>query len=238
MIDKLMHIAASAIAGRDALGFLTKAARKAQRLVVCRSARSIWFYRTLKDPIKPVQPGMDVEMVFLAEDKSGLIAWLKENSRSFPWIYIEKEVESALANGHIFGCVRRNDEIAGYVKIGIGPTYIHDFGRTIRFPDGVAFIYDTFVAPEYRGKRIGLYAVSGALNHLKRAGFKGVWCHIEEWNCASLKTFMRAGFTEASRIRFMRVLGMPLYIRGDGRPMMKLEPLLEARGRASYNRGQ
>ncbi len=233
-----MHMAASAFAEGGVRGLLTKAARKARRLVVYRSTQSIWLYRTLKDPVKPVQPAMDVEMVFLAQDKGRLIAWLKENSLSFPWIYIEKEVESAVANGHIFGCVCRGDEIAGYVKIGAGPVYIHDFGRTVRFPSGVAFIYDTFVAPEYRGKRMGLYAVVEALSHLKRAGFKGVWCHIEEWNSASLRTFMRAGFTEASRIRFMRVVGLPLYIRGAGRPMMKLEPFLEQHGATSYNKGQ
>lgn len=190
------------------------------------STSSIWYARNLEDPIDHFIPDIILNIEFLVHDKYRLVEWLRENKIKYPWIYFEKEVEAALRHNHVFLIMLHQDQIIGYVKIGIGPTYINDFDQMIELMPGTAFVYDTFTLPDYRGKRLALFALNQTGEYFKALNFTQILCHIEEWNVPSIKTFEKAGFHPIDSIRFIRAACLSFFIRGGYVPFLKLERYL------------
>jgi RimJ/RimL family protein N-acetyltransferase len=176
-------------------------------------------------------PKINIKVDFLIEDKSKLIDWLREYHVRFPWMYLGKELQTAQAGKHIFVAILHEENIIGYCKIGINHTYIHDFDKIVHLPQGVAFIYDTFVLPEHRGKNVALYAIIKTIHYLKEKRFHTVWCHIEEWNRASLKLYQKAGFNKKASIRFCRLFGFEFFIKNKYYPLIHLDTFIQAKDR-------
>jgi len=187
------------------------------------STRSIWYARNLEDPINHFTLDIILNIEFLDHDKYRLVEWLRENKSKYPWIYFEKEVEAALRHNHVFLIMLHQDQIIGYVKIGIGPTYINDFSQMIAFMPGTAFVYDTFTLPDYRGRGLALFALIHAFEYFKARNFKRIFCHIEKWNVPSIKTFEKAGFRVIDTIKFVRSPGFSFFIRRGYIPFLNLE---------------
>jgi GNAT superfamily N-acetyltransferase len=160
---------------------------------------------------------------FLVADKSELIDWLRINHAIYPWIFFEKEIESATKNNHVYMVVKHKKSIIGYIKVGVGKTYIHDFNMEICFPERTAFIYDTFVLPDMRGKNVAVHALFSLMEYLNARGFCRILCHIEDWNKASVRTFEKAYFYPRGSVRFIRVAECSIYIRGRFRFYRTLE---------------
>lgn len=195
--------------------------------LIFKTTCSIWFEKTLKEIPDPVSPDIDISLKFFMEDISILSDWMRLHHSTFPWLYFRKEIESAKANNHVYASISHQDNIIGYIKIGLNNVYIHDFDKVVHFPSNVALIYDIFVLPEYRGRHIASYAVTEAIQFLKQRGVEYVWCHIEGWNHASIKTFQKIGFKKKASIRFSRLLGFPFFLRNGYKPLKSLEAFWE-----------
>lgn len=193
-----------------------------------RTTSSLWLVRNLEDHFDPGTPRTSVTVDHLVEDKSRAISWLRTQHRQFPWMFFEKEIDAARANGHIFTVIESDGDIIGYLKIGINDVYIHDFDRVVRFPPDTAFVYDTFVLPAYRGKKVALYALARTIQYLHERNFTRLWCHIEKWNRASLSLFREAGFQEKGTIRFSRFLTLPLFVKDGYKPFPGWKAFLAA----------
>lgn len=184
---------------------------------------SIWYELKLDDSVADFTPVLDVQIEFMVHDKSKLIMWLVEYNDKFPWIFFDKEIESALADKHIFMAIQYKKHIIGYIKIGVGPTYIRDFDRTVVFEPGTAFICDTFILPDYRGKGLALFSLNKVARYCMVQGFKRILCHIEKWNKPSMKTFSRAGFREIDSIRYTRIAFLSFYVRSKFKPFLNFD---------------
>lgn len=211
---------------RDGVLFLIKKLVRKIKYLTFRTTCSIWFCKSLNEPVDSITAQLDIDIKFLVEDKSRLINWLRERNERFPWMYKSKEIELAETDKHIYVSILHNSDIIGYIKVGINNVYIHDFDKIVFFPKDSAFIYDTFILPEYRGNKIALYALSKTIHFLNKAGFQRLWCHIEKWNIASLKTFQKAGFTPKGSIRFSRVLGLPFFVKDGYMPLITLNTFI------------
>lgn len=187
---------------------------------------SIWYSKSLIRPIEKIVIDKTIDLHFLEQNKNEIIEWLKENKNKFPASYFEKEVESAIKNNHVFAVLKNHGEIIGFLKVGIGPTYIHDFDKTVQFPDRVAFIYDTFILPGYRGNNLAQFIVSSASEYFAQKEFKNIFCHIESWNVPSVKTFKKADFYEMDSIRFVRILRCSFFLKNRFSPFYDLEKYL------------
>lgn len=190
------------------------------------SSCSVWYERSFMDPITHFTPEIEVRSEFLVHDKVRLVKWLNENKSKFPWIYFESEVETALKHDHVFLILLHQDQIIGYVKIGLGPTYINDFDQILVFQPKTAFVYDTFTLPEYRGKSLALFALNQVCEYFKGHHFERILCHIEEWNVPSIKTFEKAGFRAMISIRFTRIARLSFFVRRGYIPFYSLEKYL------------
>lgn len=211
---------------RDGILSLIKKLGKKIKHLTFRTTCSIWFCKSLSEPVDSTAKHTDIDINFLKEDKSRLINWLMEHNARFSWMYKEKEIQLAETDKHIYVSILNNGNIIGYIKVGINNVYIHDFDKVVCFPKDSAFIYDTFILPEYRGKNIASYTISRTIDFLREAGFKKLWCHIEKWNTASLKTFQRAGFMPKGTIRFSKVFGLPIFVKDSYIPLIGLEAFI------------
>jgi RimJ/RimL family protein N-acetyltransferase len=187
------------------------------------STCSIWFERNLDEPVLSFTPELKLETEFLIHDKSRLIEWLRDNKSKYPWIYFENEVDAALKNEHVFLILLHQDRIIGYIKIGIGDIYINDFNQYVKFQPKIAFVYDTFTLPEYRGKSLALFALNQAIEYFNSLKYMRIFCHIETWNVPSIKAFEKAGFRAMDSIRFIRTAYFSFFIRGGRIPFRSLE---------------
>jgi len=193
---------------QEGLGaFLGRAAKKVYSLFF-RTNNAVWYRLDLNGAPAPDATG-PAKVVFSSGGE--IIRWIREKSAEYPWIYIENELDTAFRENHVFPCATIGGEIAGYLKVGFGRVYVHDFSREISLPAKVAMIYDTFVLPEYRGKHVGLTLVNQAVDYLRGRGYERLWCHIPEWNVASSTLYRRAGFREIKRIRFVRLMSFGFF---------------------------
>ncbi len=134
------------------------------------------------------------------------IQWIKMHSNDFPWIYNPMEIESAGIYRHLYPSLRYRQAIIGYAKIAVGTrVYIDDYENDFVLKNDEAFIYDTFILPEYRKRHLGDSLLKNILNRLGADGASFVFCHIPEWNLASSRLYRNNGFRLVSNVRYLRL---------------------------------
>ena len=167
---------------------------------------AIWFERDLTEELTDYQLKFPVEFDTSSIDKT--IKWLKNQKES--WVVNQEEITTAYKYNHCWPFVSINGKIVGCIKIGFDNVYILDYKQVIKFPEKIAFIYDTFVLEEQRGKGIGKYLINQAINFLKSQGYTKVRCHIPPWNKISISVYEKMGFKKISYIRFFRIFRVPI----------------------------
>ncbi len=168
-----------------------------------------WYYRDVKDDSNAVQLPAVYEVNFSETSKT--IQYMEEKNVLYPFMYIPKEIRSALKNNHIYPVLKHNNEIIGYIKLGLDICWVVDFENNIHLPHGYAFIYDSFIDPDFRGKSIGPALIYQTVLFLREKGYNTIWCHIPSWNIASQKAYLKAGFVEESRIKYLRIFFLRLF---------------------------
>jgi len=164
---------------------------------------SIWFERRLDEPVEEVFALDRVATDF--EHPRKTIDWIMQNRDD--WHFLNRELAVALENGHYFPRAELEKETVGYMKIGVKRVYVRDFLKCVTFADKTAFVYDTYVEKDMRGKKIARKMITDTLKFLKEKGYARLLCHIEEWNKPSLAVYGKAGFKKLRRIRFLRLMG-------------------------------
>jgi len=167
---------------------------------------AIWFERDLTEEITDYQLDFSVEISMNSINKT--TQWLKSQKQS--WLVHPKEIIVALKYNHCWPSVSINGKIIGCIKIGFENVFIVDYKQVIKFPEKMAFIYDTYVLEEQRGKGVGKYLIAQAMKFLKSHGYTKVRCHIPPWNKISISAYEKMGFKKISYIRFFRILGIPI----------------------------
>jgi RimJ/RimL family protein N-acetyltransferase len=191
------------------------------------TSESTWYECDVKSALATEENVAELDCEYLQEDKSSIIEWIREKHMEFPWMYFEKEINSSIQNKHIYMTIKSNGKYIGYIKVGLGKTYIHDFDGDVVFPRDTAFIYDTFVSPAWRGKNISSYGLNVLSCYLKNKGLSRIICHIEDWNTASIRTFTKSKFRPVCKIRFVRVWKYSFFLRDKMYPFSDLAHLLD-----------
>jgi ribosomal protein S18 acetylase RimI-like enzyme len=161
-----------------------------QRLYLHNSA--IWHERDLAKHIPDLRARFAIRIVL--DDPMGTAEWLRARPHD------ATELSVAVARDHLLARAHLPGGPVAYVKAGWGDVWISDFQRSIRFPPDTAFIYDTYVDPLYRRRRIGLALLAAVIRELRARRFGRVFCHIPEWNLASRRLYKSLGFVARRRI--------------------------------------
>ena len=192
------------------------------RSVVFSTNSALWFKKETGRDCPYIRAALDVNIDF---NNSSIIQWLSDNHRKYPWFYIPEEIRSAESNRHVFAAFVHNNSIIGYIKIGIKRVYILDFDEELPLPGVTAFIYDTFILPEYRGRNIVPFALVSTINFLRTKGIREIFCHIPRWNRASINAFAKAGFENIRYLRFLRLFKFKFLIRDFYRISCRMDNL-------------
>jgi ribosomal protein S18 acetylase RimI-like enzyme len=169
---------------------------------------AIWFEQDLTKELTEYQVKIPIE--FDTSSTNQTIEWLKRQEQS--WLVHPKEISVALEYNHFWPSVRANGKIIGCVKIGFGNVYIADYDKVIELPEKMAFIYDTYILPEQRGKGVAKYLKSQVLKFLKAKGFNKVGSHVPPWNKAMISINEKMGIKKVSYIRYFKIFGISIRI--------------------------
>lgn len=137
--------------------------------------------------------------------------FFRKHHDSFPWMFLEEEMEAARDAGHVFPCLREGDEVIGYVKLGIKKAFVLDFERILHIPPTAAFIYDSFIMPSHRGNGLGSLIIERTAEFAQKNGFCELWCHIPAVNVPSKRMVERVGFKAAGEVRFVKLFGKDFF---------------------------
>lgn len=187
--------------------FISKGFNKIKTLLYATN-KATWFYRNLTEFIPEINI-TDVEISIASQDE--FERWLKQHQPEFPWIYVEQEVLATRNDPKLSFVSKINKEIIGFLKVAVKSAYILDYDAHINLLQDVAFIQDTFVLPEYRQKGIAKSMVSKAMIYLKDHGYQKIFCHIPDWNIASIRTYTGLGFKRYGDIRFLRIFKWKIF---------------------------
>lgn len=169
---------------------------------------AIWFKKDLSKELKKSESSLPIEFEWDSTDRT--IEWLKNQQIS--WLVHPKETTTALEYNHYWPSAILDGEIIGCIKVGFKNVYISDYGKLVRFPEKMAFIYDTYVLEKYRCKGVAKFLISQVAIHLKSEGFTSLGCHIPAWNKSSIKAFEKNGFKKVKYIRNFMIFGIPIRI--------------------------
>ncbi|OGS18779.1 MAG: hypothetical protein A2219_00720 [Elusimicrobia bacterium RIFOXYA2_FULL_50_26] len=162
---------------------------------------AFWFERNLYYPVAAVRPAIDVDIDMDAGEKT--ISWIKTSGER--WMFNANESRTAGKARHYFPSVAYKGDLIGYAKVATQRVYIHDYRREIALPERTAFIYDTYVSPRFRGRKVARYLISKIMLRLRGDGFDVVGCHIPPWNSSSINAYTGAGFKCVRYARYRRI---------------------------------
>ena len=220
-------------------GVFTLGAKIARRLgnVVLRTNSADWYYTDLSQAADYCTVSRQEAVVDFNATKE-VIAWLRQIRGEFPWAWVQEELDIAREYNHVFARLRMGEEAVGYVKIGLTRSYVTDFARCIAVPEASAYIYDTFVHPERRGRGLATFLLLQTQDFLRRQNTRFVWSHIPRWNHASIGAYRRAGFAEVKHVRYVRFMGLRLFSHHPERLMRCAEDgLLRSLSRRQHEGG-
>lgn len=183
----------------------------------CNSAD--WYHVSLADGARRMEmpPGVAVSL----DDPEKTIAWMQAIKPKFDYAYIPDEIETARREGHILVLLTIDGCNAGYLKVAVGEAYVTDLRRRIRLPSQTAFIYDTFMHPDFRRRGGASLMVAAAMVELRRRGYRCLWCHIPRWNLASQKTFRKNGFRRIGTVKNIHLPGWTFSTRRPERMLLR-----------------
>jgi len=168
---------------------------------------AIWYIKELNDKFYKINPKINVEVNLNSFENT--VMWLKECTDK--WVYNENEVEIAKKENHYFPSVIYKGRIIGCLKVGFNNVYIQDYQKVIKFPKNTAFIYDTYVLPEFRGLSIAPFLINEVCKLLKHKGYKKIMCHIPSRNTSSKRAYLKVGFKPVKCIRWIRILNFHFF---------------------------
>ena len=167
-------------------------------------------------------------VVLEGEQKESFHRWLFDNRERYPWIYFPDEIESSNQFDHWYPVIFDGKSLVAWIKLARTSVFIHDFEASVDLPGKVAFIYDTFVDPEYREQGLGCLIIEKTRSFLATEGYTAVACHIEDWNIPSIKAFKAAGFKPLGHIQYIRLAFIRfLIIDSKFRPLSAIMSWLE-----------
>lgn len=184
-----------------------------------------WYCKNLKERgFNPLRDEPRLKLEFY--NYSDTVKWIRANKKEFPWIFNQKQIYSADKHSHYYPNLKADGKIVGLLKIGVKHVYIEDYEGEISLADDEAFIYDTFILPEYRRRYLGSFMLRCALNELETIGVLYIFCHIPKWNVSPIKLYRSLGFRPVAHIRYLRLMRFRFFsnnpdkVRENGRRLV------------------
>jgi len=187
-------------------GWLVVVGRGLKKIVclLFETNSAFWFERDLSLSLPEITPKIPVEINLFSKDET--LDWLRNSGE--PWMFKQRELDIGLVENHHFPNIKYQNKVIGYAKVGQGRVYIQDYKKALNLHKNTAFIYDTYVSPEYRGLKIAPFLITEIMKFLKSNGARRVGCHIPTWNAVSINAYTKVGFKKTKYIRYFKIFGL------------------------------
>jgi RimJ/RimL family protein N-acetyltransferase len=103
--------------------------------------------------------------------------------------------------------VEHGDDLLHASWVTTGAAWTREIRAYILPPPGDAYVYESFTAPEARGRGVYPFALAGICSWAVDEGVGRVWVAVESGNAPSLKAITKAGFERSYEMRYGRRLG-------------------------------
>jgi ribosomal protein S18 acetylase RimI-like enzyme len=113
----------------------------------------------------------------------------------------EEQIQARLDKGHLCILVRNGERIAGYTWADFDE--VNDAACDYELRPGEAYLYDAFIAPEFRGRSLAPYLRVESYKHLRHAGRHTFYSISDRFNRPAIK-FKEKLNAEAIRL-YLRV---------------------------------
>ncbi|MBI5055390.1 MAG: GNAT family N-acetyltransferase [Nitrospirae bacterium] len=178
--------------------------------------RAYWYKADLSKEKKEIIVDENIHVDF--DNKEKTIQYIRDYGYYYPM-----ELITGLQEGHLFTGLRHKDKIIGYNKTGYSFVYIEDYKRIYRLPERIAFTYDIFISPEYRGRNYGAFLLGSICNYLRHKGYKSIWAHIPPWNKASESMHGKLGFKRQEMIAYYHIAGISWTTKDPGKLIQQVD---------------
>lgn len=165
--------------------------------------REVIYERLLSDEISNYETLIPLDIIIVEKasffQPNGIPIASEDNKSN-------KESISRLKKGDVCIIGLSNKKIVGYTWICFQKMkYEPVIEYTSFFHDNEALIYDTFVFPEFRKKKIALKLIESGLRYMYLKGYKKSFVHIQWDNVPSVKSFEALGFHPIKLVIYLRV---------------------------------
>ena len=124
----------------------------------------------------------------------------------------ENNLSKRLKDGHIcFIAEEENGKIAAYGWAAFREIYLTEINKKMELGPKEADIYDCFVFPEYRGKRIYQKLLAESFRFLRERQYKRVYGHALSNNIPSRRGIQRVGYKPKKVVTLLKLFGLKKY---------------------------
>lgn len=124
------------------------------------------------------------------------------------------ECDLAIAQGHIPIIAETPEQVVGIKWFSPTDRYYERESRyLICLPKGGAWSYGMFIDPRYRLSGLWVTMTEEMIRYATAHSFAEVFCAVEAWNDASLKTQARYGTRRREEILFIRIGVLHIYMK-------------------------
>ena len=115
-----------------------------------------------------------------------------------------------------------HDEIVGMQWIEVGEEhYEEEHEYHFPLPNGAAWIYDTYVAPTYRGMGVWACMMDESVHNLRQRSFHATYCMIQTWNLPSINCHRHYGYWMRRHVIYIRFMFFRIYLEKNLDPLAK-----------------
>jgi len=118
-------------------------------------------------------------------------------------------IEDILQRKDIIFYTYRKDEICSTSFVGL--THFDIFGSKVMFPAQCAYLYRTFVKPEYRSKGHYMKLMIENIRYLKQSGYTTAFCLVYKDNRQALSNLEKINFVIYAHSIYVKLLGIRLF---------------------------
>lgn len=158
-----------------------------------------WFSRTLDEPIVPVPPRLDGSISLLtAEDAQDYVRFHSNISSEE---YLER-----LGRGQYCFVVRdASGELASATWVATASVWIDFVDREVTLQEDEVYLYDSYTAPQFRGKRLQPYLCADILTEIRDKGYRRAAVIIAPENRSNIASRQRSGFRKTGNLFRIRI---------------------------------
>jgi ribosomal protein S18 acetylase RimI-like enzyme len=165
----------------------------------------IIFERSLAEPIQEVIPKVPVSIKQSTIDDMGKLASIVDKDKYFRF-------QQRFKQGKICFIALDKDKVVAFSWISFQNEYIPEWECGIKLNDNEAYVFDSFIDPDYRHKRLHSALIYQKFLYLQKQGYQKAIGYVEINNTYSLKALVSSGHRPKKLLILIEIFGFKFHL--------------------------